>query len=83
MTIGKIREELYDLIRVADDKKVKAIYTLLKDEAIEKKEWWEDEATLDEFDRRVEAWESGKEKGFTLEEVKASVLKMKKSRMGK
>ena len=56
MTIGKIREELYDLIRVADDKKVKAIYTLLKDESVETKEWWEDEATVAEFDRRYEAW---------------------------
>jgi hypothetical protein len=32
MTIAVIREKLYDYIRVADDKKVKAIYMMLEDD---------------------------------------------------
>jgi hypothetical protein len=73
MKVAEMREQLYDMIRVADDKKVKAIYTLLENETPEENEWWKDEAFIAELDKRYEAWESGKEKGYTLEEMKASV----------
>jgi len=73
MKVAEMREQLYDMIRVADDKKVKAIYTLLENETPEENEWWKDEAFVAELDRSYEAWESGKEKGYTLEEMKASV----------
>ncbi len=34
MTTSAIREKLYDYIRVADDKKIKAIYMMLEDEIV-------------------------------------------------
>jgi hypothetical protein len=69
MTISTIREKLYDFIKVADDKKVKAIYLMLEDEISEETEWWKDKRLMGEFDRRYKAWETGKEKGYSLEEV--------------
>lgn len=71
MTISLIREKLYDFIKVADDKKVKAIYMMLEDEITEKTEWWKDKVFMKELDNRYRAWETGKEKGYTLDEVDA------------
>ena len=69
MTTSLIREKLYDFIKVADDKKVKAIYMMLEDEITEKAEWWKDKEFMKELDSRYNAWVTGKEKGYTLDEV--------------
>ena len=71
MTTSAIREKLYDFIKIADDKKVKAIYMILEDEINEKAEWWKDKAFMKELDNRYKAWETGKEKGYTLYEANA------------
>lgn len=71
MTTSAIREKLYDFIKIADDKKVKAIYMILEDEINEKAEWWKDKAFMKELDNRYKAWETGKEKGYTLDEANA------------
>ena len=42
MTTSKIRSKLYEYIRVAEDKKVKAIYTMLEEEIEESHEYWKD-----------------------------------------
>jgi hypothetical protein len=39
MNTAAIRDKLYDYIRVADDKKIKAIYMMLEDEIAEETEW--------------------------------------------
>lgn len=83
MTIAAVREKLYDYIRVADDKKVKAIYMMLEDEITEEVKWWEDKVFVKELDRRYTAWASGKEKGYTLTEVDASIEQLKKKRTPK
>ena len=77
-TLG-IREKLYDFIRIADDKKVKAIYMMLEDEITEEIEWWKNNEFIDELDRRYYAWETGKEKGYTLAEVDSLFEKTKKN----
>jgi hypothetical protein len=83
MTTLGIREKLYDFIRVADDKKVKAIYMMLEDEITEEIEWWKDKGFVKELDRRYNAWETGKEKGYTLEEVDALFEIARKKRSNK
>jgi hypothetical protein len=39
MNAAAIRDRLYDYIRVADDKKIKAIYMMLEDDIAEEAEW--------------------------------------------
>ena len=80
MTASAIRERLYDFILVADDKKVKAIYTILEGEIIETAEWWKDKAFIKVMDEEYEAWQTGIEKGFTLAEIDAEYAEVKKKR---
>ena len=78
-----IRHKLYDYIRVADDKKLNAIYNLLENEIEDNNEWWKDKSFAAELDRRYEALESGKDKGFTIDQLEASIDKLRKKKHGK
>jgi hypothetical protein len=80
---ASIRHKLYDYIRVADDKRLHAIYNLLESEIEETNEWWKDKRFVKELDRRYEALESGADKGFTVEKLEASIDKLRKKRYGK
>jgi hypothetical protein len=82
MTTAAVREKLYDYIRIADDKKVKAIYMMLEDEIIKKTEWWKDNAVIDELNNRYSNWESRKDKGYSLEDIEKSIdrLRIKRSK---
>ena len=42
MTTAAIRQKLYDYIRVAEEKKIKAIYTMLEKEIEEEFDCWND-----------------------------------------
>ena len=75
-----IRHKLYDYIRVADEKKLQAIYHLLEDEIEQTNEWWKEKEFLKELDSRYEALENGTDKGFTLQQVHASIDKLRKKR---
>ena len=55
MSSTAIRNKLYDYIRVADDKKLYAIYNLLEDEIEQTNEWWKDKKFINELDRRSQA----------------------------
>ncbi|MGC4037399.1 MAG: hypothetical protein QM764_15670 [Chitinophagaceae bacterium] len=83
MTTAAVREKLYDYIRVADEKKLKAIYTMLEEEITEELQWWKDNAFIKELDKRYDSWSNGKEKGYTLSEIDASIEQMKKRRSEK
>ena len=78
-----IRTRLYDYIRSADDKQLHAIYQLLAPQIEDMYEWWKDKKLLAEFDERSKALESGADKGFTLEELDASIEKLRQDRYGK
>lgn len=71
MTTAAIREKLHEYINFADDKKVKAIYTMVEDEIIERLDLWEDQVFIEELDKRTADLESGKIKGSTLEEIRS------------
>lgn len=73
MTTATIRQKLYDYIRVANDKKVKAIYTMLETEVEENYDHWNDKAFVDELTKRSEDYHQGKIKGITWEEVKSNL----------
>ena len=83
MTITAIRTKLYDYIRIADSKKLHALYNLLENEIEVKTEWWKDEQFMDELDRRDQALETGEDKGVTLDEMMASIDKLRLEKYGK
>jgi hypothetical protein len=83
MTRTAIQVRLYDYIRVADDKKLRSIYNLLENEINQTTEWWQDKEFVAELDRRFDAVESGEDKGFTIEELNASISKLRKNKNGK
>lgn len=70
MAATEIRDRLYDYIRYADDKKVKAIYTMVEEEINEQINLWEDKEFLKEIDMRLDGYESGNVKTSTWDEVK-------------
>ncbi|MBS1936043.1 MAG: hypothetical protein JST96_18730, partial [Bacteroidetes bacterium] len=51
MTTTAIRKKLQDYIRVADERKLKAIYTILEDQ-ISGDEWWKNKSLVKELDAR-------------------------------
>lgn len=77
MTITAIREKLYDYIRIADDKKIKAIYMILEDEISEDVEWWKDNVFIKELDSRYNDWQSGKEEAYTISQIDASIEQLR------
>lgn len=79
MSTTEIRQKLFDYIRVADDKKVKAIYTIIEKEIHEDVDIWTDEF-LQELNKRTEDVESGKIKGLTWKEVKSRAKEFAKAK---
>lgn len=79
MRTAEIRQKLFEYIRVADDKKVKAIYTMVENEIQEDEDIWTDEF-LDELNKRTAEFESGKVKGYSWEEVKARAKQFAKTK---
>ena len=80
MTTSAIRERLYDYIRVADDKKVKAIYALPEDQIVPAIDWSEDEDFVAELDKRMRRYEQGIDKAHTWDDLEASIAALKKER---
>ena len=46
-------------------------------------EWWKDKQFVAELDRRYQALEKGTDKGYTLEQLEASIQKLRKNKYGK
>jgi hypothetical protein len=71
MTTAAIREKLHDFINTADDKQVKAVYSIFEDEiAKEEYDHWKDEDFLKELKTRLDDIEKGNDEGLSWEEVK-------------
>ena len=80
MTTTSIRKRLQEYIRFVDEKKVKAIYTMLEQEVnAQKEDFWTKELVR-VLDKRSKEMESGKVKGKSSEDVlrKAESLIAKK-----
>ncbi len=70
MSTENIREKLVEYMRSADERKVKAIYTMLEDEIGTGEHDW-DEAFVVELERRDASLKAGTAKTYTWEETKA------------
>lgn len=79
MTTTAIRQKLYEYIRVADDKKVKAIFTIVEDD-IADFEWINDKEFLAELERRSNEYKSGKIKGIPWDEARKQILASSKGK---
>jgi hypothetical protein len=79
MSTANIREKLVEYIRVADNKKVKAIYVILENDIEDKNDTWTKEFT-DEMLRRAEEIESGKVKSISRKDVTKKVASLAKKR---
>jgi hypothetical protein len=80
MTITAIREKLQEYIKTADDKKIKAIFTLVESDIENEYNWWEDKEFVAELNDRVKRYEEGIDRGYTFEEVKEELLKLKSNK---
>jgi len=74
-TIG-IRQKLHHYIETAQDKKIKALFTMVEDEIEETYDHWQDENFVKELQRRESNYLNGTAKTFTLEQ---SVAKAKQA----
>ena len=68
MTLAAVKEKLHSYIDHADDKKVKAMYTLVESDIEPDYEFTD--ADMEELDRRRDDYLSGKSKSIPLEEHK-------------
>jgi hypothetical protein len=68
-----IREKLYDFIKVADEKKIKAIYALLEGEIEETLEWWKDKEFTKELVKEYKDFEKGKIRGISRVMLKEKI----------
>ena len=76
MTVTLIRKKLTDYIKVADENKLKAIYTIVSDEINTKVNDW-DESFIKEMHKRSKSFKNGSAKTYTWEETKKAALKRK------
>jgi hypothetical protein len=70
MTTAAIRQKLVSYLEVADDKQIKAVYTMVADEINTQANDW-DESFVKELERRSKGFASGKTKTYSWEETKA------------
>lgn len=68
----KLRKILQEYINFADEKKTKALFTLVEDDFTYQNHW-KDEAFVKEMEKRVKDYESGKSKGKDWKTVKINL----------
>jgi hypothetical protein len=73
MNMLAIRQKLHDIIDNADDEKVEEMFIKLIDDTNQPYEWRKDEEFLAELEQISADMDSGKDKGFTLEESMAQL----------
>ncbi len=79
MTTTAIREKLVEYMRTADDRKVKAIYTMVEDE-INTEANSIDATFIDELENRRKSFVDGSAKTYTWEETKQAAVKRLKEK---
>jgi len=80
MKTAELKQKLHDYIDNAEQKKLKAIYTMVESDIDDTYEKWNDEAFIKEMDKRINDLETGKVKGYTWEEVQQRTRKILKNK---
>lgn len=62
MSTAAIRKKLHQYIDIADEKKLKAIFTMVEDEIEETSVFWSDPSFINELKRRERSYLNGSEK---------------------
>jgi hypothetical protein len=75
MKTAELKQKLHEYIDNAEEKKLKAIYTMVEDEIKSSYHYLNDEEFMKELDRRFNELESGEDKGTTWNTVKRKTLK--------
>lgn len=75
MDTAQIRQKLYDYISHADDRKVKAIYTIIESDINQVNEWWKDDELISEIEKRASNLKSGEDKGVSWDDLKNELAK--------
>ena len=73
MTTIELKKKLHDYIDIAEERKLKAIYTILEGDIEETYNWEDDKELLAELDRREAECLKDDVKSYSLEEVMARV----------
>jgi hypothetical protein len=79
MTTIVLRKKLTDYLQIADDKKIKAIYTMVEDEINTIANDW-DKDFIGELDRRSEGFQNGTAKTYSWKETKSAATKRVRSK---
>jgi hypothetical protein len=79
MTTTAIRKKLADYLKIADDKKVKAIYTMVEDEITTEENDW-DPDFVKELNRCSRQFKNASAKTYTWEETKKIAIDNLKAR---
>ncbi len=79
MTKKTIREKLVDYLHVADERKIKAIYTMVEDEINTSENDW-DESFVEELNKRSNSLRNESAKTYSWEETKKAAIKRVQSR---
>ncbi|MEX6687308.1 hypothetical protein QTN47_07365 [Danxiaibacter flavus] len=74
MTTAAIREKLHSYIRFAEDKKIKAIYTMLESEIADIPDHWNDPDFLNELNKRSDEVKKGRVKTVSWKDAKTKIL---------
>jgi hypothetical protein len=75
MDTATIRQKLYEYIRSADEKKIKAIYTIVEGDIEQVNEWWKDDKLVAEIEQRSADLKSGKDSGISWTNFKNGLPK--------
>ncbi len=70
MTTATIRQKLYEYIRGADERKVKAIYTIIENDLLDNNEWWKDVDFISTLDSISSDLKNGTDKGYEWDKLK-------------
>ena len=73
MSSSTIREKLQNYIRFAEEKKIKAIYTMVEDDIAINYQRWEDKNFMAAITKDADEIKKGKQKTYSLEEVKKNI----------